>query len=696
MSKGFAANRDSRVNERSGSNSTPEAVEVVEAPIVEICEELSQPVAVDGCGGSLPPPVLEHDNEHDHREGVTPTAVWTEMPVIPSDLSPSQIRGTTPHTIGGGEATIISSHVCDEKGKCKDVTKGSNAVTSTSSLPHSRQSSACLESTQERFAGSKPWVSALSTSDILAPIPEAEVSVSNSDNVEISNGAAKPKALPLKVSHAARKGLAKIATPRIQPTRTQDLLDGYVHGLTVEANVKPSNPLGQKTMPLKGVPSNKGSCPEQSLAAGISSFGNQGESGEHRPGQKSLRCSKSAGQSPLTPGRRVGTTGNSKSCPRLVRDYCGNCFHPALISSALGNNETLKRWVAEGEGGPNVLVADQSEAFHVFARLCDQVDAEAKHKVKNEKVVIDRTLPPFQTLEPCGAQQTASHVVSEKPDVLPPSIAGCRKVRVTKAEKHIQQCIDAALHKLEEHQCLALRTCGLERIFDGLRATCFVPFQFQDYSTCVIGEDPARLRHFAIRFPLQCPSLQQVEALRTAFQVWNAHPTLCTLMSVLITRSGLKKDSSWPIGHVLLLPGRATSSVCYLGDAAPKLLLLVNAARPQAPEVYVVEATAYRNALQLKHLPVACQLSWPDVQLRPDQEFSVELRDGQGILNVGAFHCQQEGCLTCFLAGSLQLAFCPWHLFMCVLVSRSISWVLNPTFFSAQFHCFTHLYPKQF
>ena len=177
-----------------------------------------------------------------------------------------------------------------------------------------RQSSACLESTQEQFAGSKPWVSALSTSDILAPIPEAEVSVSNSDNVEISNGVAKPKALPLKVSHAARKGLAKIATPRIQPIRTQDLLDGYVHGLTVEADAKPSNPLGQKTVPFKGVPSKKGSCAEQSLAAGISSFGNQGESSE-RPGQKSLRRSKSAGQSPLTPGRRAGTIGNSKSCP---------------------------------------------------------------------------------------------------------------------------------------------------------------------------------------------------------------------------------------------------------------------------------------------------------------------------------------------------------------------------------------------
>ena len=100
-----------------------------------------------------------------------------------------------------------------------------------------------------------------------------------------------------------------------------------------------------------------------------------------------------------------------------------------------------------------------------------------------------------------GIQQTASHGVSEKPDVLPPSIAVCRKVKVTKAERHIQQCIDAALHKLEEHQCVALRRCGLERIFDGLRATCFVLFQLSEYSTCIIGEDLGRLRQFATRFP---------------------------------------------------------------------------------------------------------------------------------------------------------------------------------------------------
>ena len=115
-------------------------------------------------------------------------------------------------------------------------------------------------------------------------------------------------------------------------------------------------------------------------------------------------------------------------------------------------------------------------------------------------------------------------------------------------------------------------------------ATCFVPCQLTDYSACLIGEDFGRLRQFATRFPQQCPSIQHVEDLRAAFQVWNAHPFLCTLMYVLITGSRLKKDSSWPVGHVVLLPGKATNSVCYLGDAAPKLLLLPWRPHLAAPE----------------------------------------------------------------------------------------------------------------
>ena len=48
-------------------------------------------------------------------------------------------------------------------------------------------------------------------------------------------------------------------------------------------------------------------------------------------------------------------------------------------------------------------------------------------------------------------------------------------------------------------------------------------------------------------------------------------------------------------------------------------------------------------------------------KLQADSEYNVELRDGQEVLNIGGNHCQQEGCLTRFLANCVQLPLCPWH-----------------------------------
>ena len=110
---------------------------------------------------------------------------------------------------------------------------------------------------------------------------------------------------------------------------------------------------------------------------------------------------------------------------------------------------------------------EQSEAFQVFSSLCDKVEAEAKRTRRKEKLTIDRTLPPFQVVS-CVFQQQSAHEVSVQQQILPPLLGGSPKVRVTKAERRVQQCIDAALHKLEENQCVALKEKGLGRLFDGL------------------------------------------------------------------------------------------------------------------------------------------------------------------------------------------------------------------------------------
>ena len=53
-------------------------------------------------------------------------------------------------------------------------------------------------------------------------------------------------------------------------------------------------------------------------------------------------------------------------------------------------------------------------------------------------------------------------------------------------------------------------------------------------------------------------------------------------------------------------------------------------------------ATAFPSAMRFGELLVACQRAWPYSQVPADPEFHVELRDGQAILNIGDYHCQQE------------------------------------------------------
>lgn len=56
---------------------------------------------------------------------------------------------------------------------------------------------------------------------------------------------------------------------------------------------------------------------------------------------------------------------------------CGNSFHPAMVSSALGNNVTLKQWILAPHCDGMPLVADQKLAYEVFSDLADKVQRQA-------------------------------------------------------------------------------------------------------------------------------------------------------------------------------------------------------------------------------------------------------------------------------------------------------------------------------
>ena len=59
---------------------------------------------------------------------------------------------------------------------------------------------------------------------------------------------------------------------------------------------------------------------------------------------------------------------------RVIRDYCGNSFHPDLIASVLGSNQSLRDWVEGVATRSDVEVADKNTFLQVYTHLCQEVE----------------------------------------------------------------------------------------------------------------------------------------------------------------------------------------------------------------------------------------------------------------------------------------------------------------------------------
>ena len=381
----------------------------------------------------------------------------------------------------------------------------------------------------------------------------------------------------------------------------------------------------------------------------------------------------------------------------FLRNVCGNCFHPNLVSSALGNNSLLRAWAKGEVAGPDKYVMNQTEAYSVFSTLCEQIEREAKTKGRSKKVQLDKTLPPYEVLSNVDRATVAtntSHVKTSEGEkstgqpavglhqramnystgfpvdqrvhpqashIHPPPVLLPKKVKVTKDMRFTQLCVAAAAQLLTPQQTSALKEVGMQRIFAALRAPVHVNFQFEDYITKLLGASPGKLQQMSSCRNAQCPDLAVVQELHQSFQQWEKQPGVCSLIAVCIAAAACKAGTSWPVGHVLLLPKGEEVYACYVGADTPKLLFLVDCKQIAYPLVTVVGATAYNSGIQLGPLPRWVSSSWKIRGSLADLDFVVEQRDGQWITNIGAWHTEMQGCPMCRLCQVGHLAACPWR-----------------------------------
>ena len=352
----------------------------------------------------------------------------------------------------------------------------------------------------------------------------------------------------------------------------------------------------------------------------------------------------------------------------LLRNVCGNCFHPDLIGSALGSNTILRSWAKGDVEGPSRYVMNQTEAHAVFSVLCEQIEKESKKKGRCKKLHLDKTLPPYEVLQNVGTttaepntkctkkngsckstgqpaiglhQSSANHgtlpdkkVHPQVSHIHPSTVLLPKKVRVTKDMRFTQHCIAAASQLLTPQQTSALKYAGMQRIFAALRAPVHVNFQFKDYIAKLLGADPGKLQKMSSNPEAQCPDLTVVEELHNSFKRWEQQPGVCSLMAVCIAAAACKVGTSWPLGHLLLLPNGEEVYACHVGAETPKLLFLVDCKQCQYPLVTVVSATAYNTGLQLGTLPRWGHSCWKIRGGHHDSDFVVEQRDGQWIMHI--------------------------------------------------------------
>ncbi len=165
---------------------------------------------------------------------------------------------------------------------------------------------------------------------------------------------------------------------------------------------------------------------------------------------------------------------------RVIRDYCGNSFHPDLIGSALGSDQCLKGWVEGTITGSDIEVASKNTVFQVYTHLCQEVEQLGIKQGFKLGTQLIRDFPHYP--DPCDPQRQVA-----APRIHDATIAGPRKPQQTKQARFQFSCNQAAVHHLGVPLSQVLRNCGLDVCFDAFRAPATATFQFEGYIRFLFG-----------------------------------------------------------------------------------------------------------------------------------------------------------------------------------------------------------------
>ena len=338
----------------------------------------------------------------------------------------------------------------------------------------------------------------------------------------------------------------------------------------------------------------------------------------------------------------------------LIRDMCGNSFHPSLISSALGSDDVLKRWI-QGEGGSTTVVADQSRVHALYSELAQLIKQKGLELHKDVDIPVVEELRRYPSVEGVSGQIPLPSIAQP---VLPVKLS----IELSKDDQRTEFGIDATVAHVNEDACMTLERASLSLYFDAFRAPVTFGFDADTLLRLLWGESQLSRSQSVFREHCpQCPVSTDIANIRLSIENWFQLGSHSLFFLSLLQSVAATAKSKWPVGYILLVGTGRRHNVFYLGNPNPKLLILTDYRIPQKPLLTLMGATAYSEPLSIGCAPTILPTASLLEQHNGNDFLYVECASGQWFLHCGPCHCTSSSCLCCLLSMLGDIRNCPWH-----------------------------------
>ena len=343
--------------------------------------------------------------------------------------------------------------------------------------------------------------------------------------------------------------------------------------------------------------------------------------------------------------------GTSLLTEQVVRDFCGNSFHPSLISAALGTDDQLQQWV-QGTNDAQPCATELpcvKDAYAKYRHLLQLVIEQASNKgyqLKSDRIDFEAK---WQHLAP----KTAT-VPVQPPAIRQPMVFSF--LQGSKAIDEQRTRAAKSIHYGDEEFYSCLDQYGL----DWLRESAHT------YENITLS---AHMMQLAVQNGIGCRTESQEIRVKHAqlLQQYTANERLKAIeqLFVVLQIATLSSLHQFPFGFLIWAPKVMQPPMVYVGAQRPCLIFLILSQETDQPFNFGTVAFDYRQDRDyLAHVRIpnifadVVQLSYHPFASFP---ITVRVNEGQQYIHLSEFAALQcPICALCYLH-SLGAAPCFLH-----------------------------------